>query len=84
MNPLSQDIRQYGTHNTLFGQTGPQDAPQARLDLDAIIVPASRPASHLDHAVTLAKLRRLLAARPVQSGPPQRRGKAVPRRTVVH
>jgi len=55
MNPLSQDIRQYGTHNTLFEQTGPKDAPQARLDLDAIIVPASRPASHLDHAVTLAK-----------------------------
>ena len=56
MNPLQQDIRQYGTHNTLFGQTGPQDAAQAILGLDAIIVPASRPASHLDHAVTLAKL----------------------------
>jgi hypothetical protein len=55
MNPSSQDIRQYPTHSTLFGQSGPQDTPHVRLDLDAIIVPASRPASHLDHAVTLAR-----------------------------
>ena len=55
MNPVSPEIRQYPTHSTLFGQSGPQDTPHVRLDLDAIIVPASRPASHLDHAVTLAR-----------------------------
>jgi hypothetical protein len=56
MSPLSEGIRQHGTHNPLVGQTGPQHLSLARLDLDAIIVPASRPASHLDHAVTLARL----------------------------
>ncbi len=55
MNQFSPDIRQHPTHSTLFGQMGPQDASVAKLDLDAIIVPASRPAAHLDHAVTLAK-----------------------------
>lgn len=48
-------IQQHETHSTLARQARPQDAPLARLDLDAIIVPASRPAEHLDHAVTLAR-----------------------------
>ena len=56
MNPLAEGIRQHGTHSTLTpmaGTAGPARSP--RLDLDAIIVPASRPAAHLDHAVTLAR-----------------------------
>ena len=55
MNPFAEDIRQHETHRAFAGQTGPQDTPLARLDLDAIIVPATRPAAHLDHAVTLAR-----------------------------
>jgi len=57
MNPLSRDIRQHDTHNALVGQTGPYDydVPLAKLELDAIIVPASRPATNLDHVVTLAR-----------------------------
>lgn len=55
MSPLAEGPRQYETHSELVEQTGPQDPPRARLALDAIIVPASRPAEHLDHAVTLAR-----------------------------
>jgi hypothetical protein len=49
------DVRQHETHNELAGQTWLPDTLLPRLDLDAIIVPASRPAEHLDHAVTLAR-----------------------------
>jgi len=48
----SSGARQYHTHRQLLTHT------RARLDegtLDAIIVPASRPAANLDHAVTLAR-----------------------------
>ncbi len=55
MSPPAEDIRQHDTHTALVGQTGPQDVPLAKLDLDAIIVPAARPALNLDHAVTLAR-----------------------------
>ena len=55
MNAPAQDIRQHPTHSTLVGQAGPPDAAVTKLNLDAIIVPASRPAAHLDHAVTLAR-----------------------------
>lgn len=55
MTQSLEGIRQHGTHGTLIPQTVPQDAPAERLALDAIIVPASRPAAHLDHAVTLAR-----------------------------
>ncbi len=54
MNPFAERIRQHGTHNTLT-QKRSQDSQLARLELDAIVVPASRPAAHLDHAVTLAR-----------------------------
>ncbi|MGO8958546.1 MAG: hypothetical protein ACLQFR_14440 [Streptosporangiaceae bacterium] len=54
INLLAENIRQHETHSALFGQTGPH-APVVQLDLDAIIVPASRSAAHLDHAVTLAR-----------------------------
>jgi hypothetical protein len=53
-NLLVEGIRQHETHSRLVGQAGPQ-TPMAQLKLDAIIVPASRPAAHLDHAVTLAR-----------------------------
>jgi hypothetical protein len=55
MNPFAEVVRQHDTHNTLARPTGPQSTPATPLDLDAIIVPASRPATHLDHAVTLAR-----------------------------
>lgn len=55
MTLSSEGIRQQVTHGMLTPQTRPQDTPAARLDLDAIIVPGSRPAAHLDHAVTLAR-----------------------------
>jgi hypothetical protein len=48
----SPRARQYQTHRQLLART------RARLgegSLDAIIVPASRPAANLDHAVTLAR-----------------------------
>ena len=56
MNPYADAIRQHDTHSTLTPK--PQDAPLSQLHLDAIVVPASRPAAHLDHAVTLARAAR--------------------------
>lgn len=55
MNPFGQAIRQHDTHSTLIPTAGLPDVPFASLGLDAIVVPASRPAAHLDHAVTLAR-----------------------------
>jgi hypothetical protein len=55
MNSLADDIRQHDTHSTLTPMAGSLDLPSASLSLDAIVVPASRPAAHLDHAVTLAR-----------------------------
>ena len=56
MNPFGEVVRQHDTHNNVLAlPAGPQDTAPTRLDLDAIIVPASRPATHLDHAVTLAR-----------------------------
>ena len=55
MEPYAAGVRQQETHSALAGQTGPQDTSLPSLDLDAIIVPATRPAAHLDHAVTLAR-----------------------------
>ena len=43
--------RQFQTHLQLLGRTN----ARLRTSLDAIIVPASRPAVNLDHAVTLAR-----------------------------
>jgi hypothetical protein len=53
--PAEGVVRQHGTHSTLTPHTDPQHGPLRPLNLDAIIVPASRPAEHLDHAVTLAR-----------------------------
>jgi hypothetical protein len=53
-NHLSPCIRQHATHGELVGQAdSPVLLPPGALD--AIIVPASRPAEHLDHAITLAQ-----------------------------
>jgi hypothetical protein len=55
MNPYAEAIRQHDTHGMLTPKAGPHNTPLPRLDLDAIVVPTSRPAAHLDHAVTLAR-----------------------------
>jgi hypothetical protein len=55
MDPFATGIRQHDTHNALVNPERHRGASSAHLKLDAIIVPASRPAAHLDHAVTLAK-----------------------------
>jgi len=47
----SRDARQFQTHLELLART----SARLRTSLDAIIVPASRPAFYLDHAVTLAR-----------------------------
>jgi len=55
MNRYGAGIRQYGTHRSLARQRV-QGSPRAgALGLDAIIVPGTRPAAYLDHAVTLAR-----------------------------
>jgi hypothetical protein len=49
-------IRQHATHEQLIGH-GKHDPAAAddRAGLDAIVVPASRPAHNIDHAITLAR-----------------------------
>lgn len=54
VNPYAKGIRQYQTHR-LLTESGPQPALQDRLELDAIVVPASRTAANLDQALTLAR-----------------------------
>lgn len=53
----AEPIRQLGTHRKLVSRTGPRKI-DARLPLDAIIVPASRPATNLETAITLARATR--------------------------
>jgi hypothetical protein len=48
-------VRQHNTHEELVGQAESPITPSSGRILDAIIVPASRPALHLDHAITLAR-----------------------------
>jgi hypothetical protein len=56
MSEYEAEIRQHGTHRQLAGQSGPGESPAiGALGVDAIIVPGSRPAAYLDHAVTLAR-----------------------------
>ena len=55
MHQLSGGIRQHDTHEVLVGQARSPDVPFTEQMLDAIIVPASRPAANLDHAITLAR-----------------------------
>jgi hypothetical protein len=56
--PLSSRVRQHDTHKELVGRAGTHVAPASPPQLDAIIVPASRHANNLDHAVTLARAAR--------------------------
>ena len=62
MARIRPHIRQYQTHRDLVGGTGVRTGAVSlgagglpRVALDAIVVPASRPAANLDHAVTLAR-----------------------------
>jgi len=49
-------IRQHATHEQLIGHAKPVPAAADESPvLDAIVVPASRPAPNLDHAITLAR-----------------------------
>jgi len=48
-------VRQYETHRQLAGRARPGGWRAGRADLDAIIVPASRTADNLEHAVVLAQ-----------------------------
>ena len=48
-------IRQYETHRQLAGRARPGSCRVDRANLDAIIVPASRAADNLEHAVSLAQ-----------------------------
>ncbi len=54
-NHVSSDVRQHATHEELVGHDSSPGVPSPARPLDAIIVPASRPAANLDHAVTLAR-----------------------------
>lgn len=47
--------RQYETHRQFVGRARPGNWRAGRTDLDAIIVPASRTADNLEHAVALAQ-----------------------------
>jgi hypothetical protein len=52
---IPPSVRQHNTHEELVGWAESPVTPFSGRTLDAIIVPASRPAWHLDHAVTLAQ-----------------------------
>jgi hypothetical protein len=55
MSRYGASIRQYGTHRSLARRGQPGSRPADAMALDAIIVPGTRPAEYLDHAVTLAR-----------------------------
>jgi hypothetical protein len=53
MSELAGSVRQLGTHCKLVSQTEQRELG-TELKLDAIVVPASRPAQNLEHAIDLA------------------------------
>jgi hypothetical protein len=55
MRQRAADVRQHETHRELVGRLARPSAAEVAGNLDAIIVPASRPAVNLDHAVMLAR-----------------------------
>ena len=56
MNGYGAGIRQHDTHRSISPDRASQRNPRTgALGLDAIIVPGTRPAAYLDHAVTLAR-----------------------------
>jgi hypothetical protein len=54
--PRSTGVQQHYTHRKLVGPATPQMPASRTPALDAIIVPASRHATNLDHAITLARV----------------------------
>lgn len=54
MNELAPSIGQHGTHRKLVSHAERRE-PGPELALDAIVVPASRPAQNLEHAIALAR-----------------------------
>lgn len=59
MPDQDQDVRQHATHARLLGHAEPGSAsPVDPRALDAIVVPATRPAHNLEHAITLARATR--------------------------
>jgi hypothetical protein len=54
MSELAEPIRELGTHRKLVSQKEQREL-DTELTLDAIIVPASRPARNLEQAITLAR-----------------------------
>ena len=57
MSELAGAVRQLWTHCKLVSQTEQRELG-TELKLDAIVVPASRPAQNLEHAITLARAMR--------------------------
>jgi hypothetical protein len=55
MRNRSANVRQHDTHSELVGRLPRPTGADYGRELDAIIVPASRPVVNLDHAVTLAR-----------------------------
>jgi hypothetical protein len=55
---IRSNVRQYSTHGQLVGRARPSAWRTSGAPLDAIVVPASRPAANLDQAVTLARAAR--------------------------
>jgi len=53
--PFAEEIRQHETHNSLAREDKLGNVPREHLQLDAIIVPASRREWNLDQAITLAR-----------------------------
>jgi hypothetical protein len=49
------DVRQLYSHKAVVGRAGPSATSLPALGVDAIIVPASRSAENLDHAIGLAR-----------------------------
>jgi hypothetical protein len=54
MTELGRSVRQLGTHRRLVSQAEQREL-DTELDLDAIVVPASRAAQNLEQAITLAR-----------------------------
>ena len=83
MSELAESVHQLGTHCKLVSQTEQREL-DTELKLDAIIVPASRPAQNLEQAITLAQAMRctllILCSRRVSAAEVQR----VARATVIH
>jgi hypothetical protein len=57
MTELTGSVRQLGTHRKLVSRTEQRELATG-LELDAIIVPASRPAQNLEQAIALARVAR--------------------------